>query len=256
MRWPYAGRHRRRTILRPIAMLATVETFDYEEVNEALHRLARQDPYFVQVGAMDGVSFDPIHPFIANFKWAGLLVEPMPEQFSALKKNYAAHTNLKFSNEAVAEHDGTITLRYLDPAYVADGRLPREVLGMSTTVANPNHFLHEAIRPDLRPILQEAQRTMEVPCLTLPNLLLKYDVRRIDLFMCDVEGADWMVLKQLDLSVYKPQIVFFEYDVMTEGELNACIKYFTEHGYTAKKERPPGQNMVFMRPQGGPRLMM
>lgn len=237
-------------------MIDNVSTFDAAELDEALNRLARERPYFVQVGAMDGVSFDPIHPFIAGYKWDGLLVEPMPEQFTALKQNYADHPQLKFASEAVGDHDGSITLRYLDPAYVADGRLPREVLGMSTTVANPNHFLHEAIRADLRPLLQEAQRTMEVPCLTLPSMLAKYGVTRIDLFMCDVEGADWMVLKQLDLQQFKPQVIMFEYDVMTQGELNACLKHFQDAGYTAKKERPPGQNMVLFRAPSGLRLMM
>ena len=41
-------------------------------------------PYFINIGANDGVFIDPIYPFIRDFGWRGLMVEPIPEAFAAL----------------------------------------------------------------------------------------------------------------------------------------------------------------------------
>lgn len=198
---------------------------------------------------MDGVSFDAIHPFIRHFQWPGLLIEPMPAQFKALQENYMGHPGASFANVAIADHDGTITMRYLDPSYVADGRLPAEVLGMSTTSTNPNHFVPAHVRDDLKPHLLAATRTIDVPCQTLQHVLDDKGVTQIDLFVCDVEGADWQVLQQIDLQRYSPRIIFLEYDVMTDAELAACISHFQSAGYTAKIEEPPGQNMLLFKTQ-------
>lgn len=233
-------------------MTPNLPIFSTDEISGILTRLADITPYFVQVGAMDGVSFDAIYPFISHYKWPGLLIEPMPDQFAALKENYLGHPGADFANVAIADYNGTITMRYLDPSFVADGRLPREALGMSTTSTNPNHFVPDVVRDELKPHLLAATRTIEVPCQTLQSLLDEKGIVRIDLLICDVEGADWMVLQQLDLSRYRPQVIFFEYDVLTPDELAACVKHFGDAGYIAKIETPPGQNMLLFRPQAAP----
>src|SRR5262249_35234617 len=71
-------------------------------------RLQRQtDFFFVQVGANDGVRSDPLRSLVLEHRLAGLLIEPLPDQYARLRENYAGQPQLRFENCAVAEHDGT-----------------------------------------------------------------------------------------------------------------------------------------------------
>src|SRR5271155_2568223 len=73
--------------------------------------MAREpDIFFLQIGAHDGVSYDPIHNYIAKHHWKGLLVEPQPAVFQKLKENYAGEKQLLFENSAIAQQDGTLEL--------------------------------------------------------------------------------------------------------------------------------------------------
>ena len=65
-------------------------------------------PFFVVIGAMDGISFDEFHQYVGRFGWPGLLVEPIPAQFERLLANYEGIPGVqhrRFDNCAVAEHD-------------------------------------------------------------------------------------------------------------------------------------------------------
>src|SRR5664279_1658362 len=51
--------------------------------------LTTKKPYFIGIGANDGVTHDPLYPFVRDFGWRGIMVEPIPEAFAALERNYA-----------------------------------------------------------------------------------------------------------------------------------------------------------------------
>ncbi len=64
--------------------------------------LRRSRPfYFVQVGAMDGINFDPIYDKATKNSWHGLLIEPLKDIFEDLKHNYSAQIGLNFVNAAI-----------------------------------------------------------------------------------------------------------------------------------------------------------
>ena len=68
------------------------------------------DFFFVQIGAHDGVHYDPIRPFVEKYHWRGLLVEPQPEVYQRLVANYASEPQLMFAKAAVAPQNGKATL--------------------------------------------------------------------------------------------------------------------------------------------------
>jgi hypothetical protein len=49
--------------------------------------------FFIQIGAFDGQTSDPIHSWIRKERWQGIFVEPQPEPFQALRKNYGSSLN-------------------------------------------------------------------------------------------------------------------------------------------------------------------
>ncbi len=40
--------------------------------------LTTRRPYFIGIGANDGVTHDPLYPFVRDFGWRGIMVEPIP----------------------------------------------------------------------------------------------------------------------------------------------------------------------------------
>ncbi|MBK6937124.1 MAG: FkbM family methyltransferase [Chitinophagaceae bacterium] len=71
--------------------------------------------FFVQIGANDGKSGDPLYEFIINHNWKGILVEPMPDVFEQLKENFSfASGRLIFENSAISDTGGEFTLYYID----------------------------------------------------------------------------------------------------------------------------------------------
>src|SRR3954463_14205307 len=79
-------------------------------------RVAAETPdfFFVQVGANDGVTDDPIRRYIQRYHWRGVLIEPLAKVFQQLCFNYREEPQLIFENAAIADADGTATF------YVAD----------------------------------------------------------------------------------------------------------------------------------------
>jgi hypothetical protein len=76
--------------------------------------------FFVQVGAFDGITNDPINRMVTRYDWAGVLVEPQPAAFERLTTTYAEHPKLQLRNVAVGDRDGTVALYYVRdaPAWV------------------------------------------------------------------------------------------------------------------------------------------
>jgi FkbM family methyltransferase len=64
------------------------------------------DFFFLQIGAHDGETLDPINQMIRRYGWRGLLLEPQPDVFQQLTETYRRNDNLIFENAALAISDG------------------------------------------------------------------------------------------------------------------------------------------------------
>src|SRR3989344_5088239 len=92
---------------------------------------AQQDILFVEIGAMDGVSFDPLYAVVMKYRWRGLLVEPLPDLFARLKENYKDATGVLFENAAIAEERGEKVMYRVAPQAVQQGLVPPWAGGIS-----------------------------------------------------------------------------------------------------------------------------
>lgn len=182
-----------------------------------------ESAFILQVGAMDGKTFDPVHEFIERFRWKGLLVEPVREHFDKLVAAYGAHAGLSFANVAIADHSGTATMHRVPSEHVAGGSVPRWGLGAASFYTDRNALGFDEVRPF---VIAE-----EVACLTLPELLARYGVERIDVFQIDAEGFDYHVLKQLDFNKYRPKVINMEIVNIPKAERTACKRLLDSAGY-------------------------
>jgi FkbM family methyltransferase len=180
---------------------------------------------------MDGITHDPIHKFVIEMGWRGILVEPIPYLNKQLRENYKDCHGLVFAETAIADFEGTIEMAFIDPDKVKPGVFAPGGFGTSTLMIDRGLLGGKDLPPEAALIFRQNTTTVEVSCCRLSKLLSKYDVVKIDLLVIDVEGADWMVARQLALENYKPRLIYLEYNHLNEYEKIACANHFRNHGY-------------------------
>lgn len=191
--------------------------------------------FFVQIGANDGVIYDPIYKFVTRYNWAGILVEPVRCYFDRLLNNYRGYPNLQFENAAISDKD-----EQRDFYRVQEGLdfLPEWCNGLGTFDLNVL-LTHKWAIPNLEDYVVKET----VQCLSLVGLLEKYAVNEIDLLLIDTEGYDYQILKQLDLNSIRPRILLYEHQYISQEQRHECEKRFRQYGYKVSSHM--GNTLVY-----------
>jgi FkbM family methyltransferase len=183
----------------------------------------------VQIGAMDGFSFDDTRGHLEKFKWDEILVEPIPNVFAKLKTNLSHRNNCIFENSAITETDGMVKMLTVDENTINSNDLHPGYGGMSALFPLKNGFGTDYDR-DIY-VKDNLADILEVNGITLKTLIKKHDIKNIDVFITDAEGHDWMVFDQLDLKKYNPKFIRLEYVNLTDIEKNKVKQKLDDFGY-------------------------
>lgn len=204
----------------PTAAFRPLRVFDLAV--QAMMAAQTEPLRFVQVGANDGSFVDPIRPYIVECGWRGILIEPQPDVFAKLVRNYAEHSaQLVFENVAISSGPSlTLYLPPLDLDTSDGGDHARSVVS-----ADPRVIARQL------GIAPERLRRIEVPAMTLDALLAKHGVDSLDVLQIDAEGFDWAVLRTLDLGTLAPRAIQVETGHLKRGELGAMTQALSQHGY-------------------------
>src|SRR6476620_2449700 len=165
---------------RVIRRVFTRKTVD-EKWCQLLTRLgvATSDVFFVEVGANDGVSFDPLHTYIIRHRWRGLLVEPLPDLFRQLKETYKQCTGLIFENMAIAEKPGCRDMYRIATDVLTNGTLPAWTKGIASFFNDRNALGGYRIPASTFEQIRSHITVEKVMCDTLDNLLRKHAITKI-----------------------------------------------------------------------------
>ena len=63
------------------------------------------------------------------------------------------------------------------------------------------------------------------------TLFEQTDFGHVHLLQIDTEGYDYEIIKMFDVARRKPEIVHFEHKMLSERDLNSCLKMFIKLGY-------------------------
>ncbi|UAY52036.1 FkbM family methyltransferase [Ferruginibacter albus] len=180
---------------------------------------------FIEIGANDGVTNDPLTEYIKKNKlWKGVLVEPVPYLFEKLKKNYASCQNeLFFENSAISKFEGTQPFYRLkesdNPAlpvwYDQIGSFNKDVILSHSNIPGFNELLIEE----------------QINTITFDSLLSKYQLKDINLVHIDTEGYDFEILKLINWSKIKVDIVIYEYVHLAIGDFRKSLKLLKKNGF-------------------------
>lgn len=196
---------------------------------------AISQPFFVDVGAYDGVTDSNTHYF-ESVGWKGLCIEPHPHYFPICAKN---RPNSECLNLAAWDKDGASTEFYAAMPGAASRIGQLEEL-KKTLKLYPHIKIGDPIHVSTR-TLDTVFRETGVP-------------KKFELLSVDVEGTEMNVLRGLTLRDYLPRIVIVEYNhICGERSLRPYQRppqilydYFAECGYTAVNN-PKSHNVIFCR---------
>lgn len=178
--------------------------------------------FFVQIGAFDGRTLDPLFAWVQNNHWRGLLVEPQPRYFAELVENYQGVDGLEFRQIAVGVRNET------RPFYtVADEPGVPDWAGLLASFDRETLLSHRQFLPEIDALL----RSEDIQCVALNDLLADVEADHIDLLQIDIEGYDHELIRILDLERFAPSIVRFEHVHLTRPQLEASVGRLIAHGY-------------------------
>lgn len=199
------------------------------------------DLTFVQAGANDGISTDPIREFvIARPKWKGVFIEPLPGLFARLKRSYryAARPGWSSSRPPSLGEPGTGTIWSIK----ADCYRHYPVSARGT--ASFDKAMLTKPFPERAATIEAELEAVEVPCLTYGQIVERYSYPRVDLLVTDVEGHEPKIFSATRLAgPTAPQVVLNELDHIPPGDQAALLARFQSHGYHFRQLDKDGMAM-------------
>jgi FkbM family methyltransferase len=188
---------------------------------------SRPDFFFLQVGANDGVSNDQINGMIRRYGWRGILLEPQPDVFASLKRNYAGNDRLIFENAALAFSDGEADF-WTVPGNDGLGSFDLQVLRRSG--------------------LSDSQlRKLRVPTVSVKTLMARHGVEHVDLLQVDTEGFDYEVIKMFLAASVLPSAINYEHLHLSDADRAACVGMLGPLGYKMLQAGPQRIDTVALR---------
>lgn len=179
------------------------------------------DITFLNIGANDGLSGDPVREFIILNGWKGVLVEPVPHVYERLRRSYAGVAGLRFEKVAIAEQNGSQKFWYLRK----NNELPSGY-DQCGSFDLENILKCENMFPGLRGYLDHEQ----VECSTLADLIRRSGRSFYHLIFIDAEGHDDKIVMQVDFD-NPPWMIVFEHANLSPERHKACLKLLESKGY-------------------------
>lgn len=181
---------------------------------------------FIQVGSNDGFTGDPLYKFIRRDEWKGVLIEPVDYLFAALQDNYRqlGNNKLHFENVAISDQPGQKEFYYV-ANYTPDSGMPVWVNQHGSF--NRAHL--EQLKKDY-PEVEIGAKT--IICETVNNIVEKYNFSHLDLLHIDTEGFDYEIIKTIDFSRIRPQMVYYEHRHLNKADTLACQQLLEKAGYS------------------------
>lgn len=197
------------------------QSFAVDEIDKKLTRyLSKKNGFFIEAGANDGINQSNTYYFEKYMGWKGILIEPIPELAEKCRKNRP---------KSIVENYALVPFNYKKKS------IKIELLNLMSFVEGALHSKEEEINHIKNACnIQNIQpSSLEVPVITLTEILDKHNVKEIDFFSLDVEGFELSVLKGLNFIRYKPKYILIEarYGEELKAYLQSWYKPLDKLGY-------------------------
>lgn len=204
-----------------LAAAATRRAIEFDDV--VCRRMFETHPQltFIQVGAFDGTTQDPLRKYIVACGWRGVMIEPQRALANRLRELYADHEGITVVQAAIDSAPGPRTLFSVDP-----DKAP--AWGRALASFDRAHLAkHAHLIPGLASMIIEES----VACVSFTDVLRQLGSSEIDLLQIDTEGADAQVLGLFPFEDLRPAIVHWEISHLSREERAASLRRLARFGY-------------------------
>ena len=185
--------------------------------------------FFIECGAFDGETESSCKFFEESLGWSGINVEPSPVIFPQLLKNRPDSTNV---NVALSNYSGKATFTsVVHPTY-----------GEMCTNGSLHH--KDKQKETLDQMGCEFKE-YEVNVITYPQLIKRYGVKKVDLFVLDVEGNELQVIDSMKASKVLPKVFCVEHGNLDKQEVRRAVENL---GYRYVSESYVNSFFVLLNP--------
>ena len=174
------------------------------------------DGFFIELGALDAWSYSVSYFFEQFLHWKGLLIEASPKNFQLYKsrmKKLAPKYRRKneFILTAVCNNDAAKPVTYVSKEGTGAGIL--EFMPPDQQERN-KQFCKEISVSDTEALINNPKTCYltKINCASLTALLSQRNVVKVDMFVLDVEGAEFEVLSSIDLDKVLVHFFLIELD--------------------------------------------
>ena len=166
----------------------------------------KRDGVFLDVGCAYPIRISTTYYLEKHLGWSGIAIDALERYRKAWETTRSQSTFLAY---AVTDKSGeTITF------YVA---------GQPSVSSLSEEQAEKWGGPESVPV--------EVPTITLTDVLEEQNIDRIDFLSLDIEGAEPAALAGFDIERFKPELVCIEAHTNDGANEEEILAYFAEHGY-------------------------
>jgi len=189
---------------------------------------------FIQVGASDGLRWDPLRRFIIRDNWNGVLIEPLKPVYNMLVSNYAyiKKSNLKFENCAISEKEGSIEFWSFTDEFLSSLSIEDRLFYLRKSSVEKSQV--ERALLDTKNSLDHIS-SYKSPSKPLSRVISShFPNNKIDLVFIDAEGFDDHVIRTIKFEECMPTAIIYENHNLKDRN-NAIEEYLSQKGYVIKK---------------------
>lgn len=210
-----------------------IKNFEYQEILKYFKNLKL---HVLEIGGMDGKTFDPLYQNISE-KWNVTILEPIPYQFEKLVNNYKNKKNVNLINKALTYNTDKIEMFTIDPKSLINNKdIPMFANGISSLYNDRNSLGEEYWNGRGKIHIKNG-----ITFNTIKNHIIKIQVNattidelklpRVDILQSDTEGFDYHILK-IVLNKYTPYVIMFEWNNLPNDELDEVKKLLINYEVT------------------------
>ena len=162
---------------------------------------------FVEIGSCD---FDTLN-YLSDKGWRGVIVEPIKKYLD----NIPQKPNVQYLNYAIDVTNGTREMKIASD----------EVVESDYTKSGMSSFVRED---------DSLTESVLVNTITFDDLISFCGITQIDYLKIDVEGYDWVLIKNFPFDKIKPAFIQVEWEHVDSEEMS---RYIASQGYHVNYDR-------------------
>lgn len=194
---------------------------------------------FLQVGGNDGRTGDPVHRFVENYHWKGIVVEPQKDVFTiGLQQTYGDNQNISLENCAI---DRESSERVLYKIGFSNARWATGIASFDRSTLDKlidNGYVEKMASEEGISLPEDRKDCISeelVLSMTIDQVLEKHGFENVKLLVVDTEGYDGKIIKSINFSRVSPLAIVFEWIHLEPGEYFEVHKFLDLNGYTLTK---------------------